>query len=181
MKIAITGGTAGIGLALSTVYKNQGHEVLQLSRRTGHNIRILPKIAAAIEPCDVFINNAQAGFTQTELLFEIAQRWSGSHKHIIVISTMMTQDPVSVLPGFDMSAYRVQKVALEEAVKQIKHNRPGIKITIVRPGNIATSADKTVPPSADVDVWAKVLVTTLEMAESNGLVIPEISLGPAHK
>ena len=179
MKIAITGGTAGIGQALGNEYESRGHEVLRLSRRTGHNIRVIPKIADQIEPCDVFVNNAQAGFTQTELLFEMTQRWSGTGKHIIVISTMMTQDPVSVLLGLDMTAYRVQKVALEEAVKQIRHCCSGVKITIVRPGDIATGVDKTVPPSADVDVWAGVLITTLEIAQANGLVIPEISLGPA--
>ena len=181
MKIAITGGTAGIGQALGNAYESRGHEVVRMSRRTGHNIRVIPKIADVIEPCDVFVNNAQIGYAQTELLFEIAQRWSGTNKQIIVVSTMMTQDPVSVLPGLDMTAYRVQKVALEEAVKQIRHQRLGVKITIVRPGNIATSSDKTVPPAADVDNWAGVLVTTLEMAQANGLIIPDISLGPTYQ
>ena len=181
MKIAITGGTAGIGQALGNEYETRGHEVLRLSRRTGYNIRVTPKVADAIEPCDIFVNNAQAGYAQTELLFEMAQRWSGTGKHIIVVSTMMTQDPASVLPGLDMDAYRNQKVALEEAVKQIRHRRLGVKITIVRPGNIATSADKTVPPAADVDKWAKVLVTTLEMAQANELSIPDISMGPLYK
>jgi len=181
MKIAITGGTAGIGQALGNAYESRGHEVLRLSRRTGHNIRTIPKIADAIEPCDMFINNAQAGYAQTELLFEMAQRWSGTGKRIIVISTIMTQYPVSVLPGLDMDAYRIQKIALEETVKQIRHHRLGVKITIVRPGNIATSADKTVPPAADVDVWAGVLVSMLDLAQANDLTIPDISLGSAYK
>lgn len=181
MKIAITGGTAGIGQALGNAYESRGHEVVRLSRRTGHNIRVIPKIADAIEPCDLFVNNAQAGYAQTELLFEMAQRWAGTRKHIIVISTMMTQDPVSVIPGLDMTAYRVQKVTLEQAVKQIRHQRLGVKITIVRPGDIATSGDKTVPPSADVDVWTNTLVTMLEMAHVNGLTIADISLGPAYQ
>jgi NADP-dependent 3-hydroxy acid dehydrogenase YdfG len=181
MKIAITGGTAGIGQALGNEYQALGHEVLSLSRRTGHNIRVIPKIADLIQPCDMFINNAQAGYAQTELLFEMSQRWAGSGKHIMIISTMMTQDPVSVLPGLDMNAYRVQKVALEEAIKQIRYQRIGVKITIVRPGNIATSADKTVPPAADVDIWARALVSMLDLAQTNNLTIPDISLGPASK
>jgi NADP-dependent 3-hydroxy acid dehydrogenase YdfG len=178
MKIAITGGTAGIGQALGNEYQARGHEILSLSRRTGHNIRVIPKIANAIEPCDMFINNAQAGYAQTELLFEMAQRWAGSGKHIMVISTMMTQDPVSTLPGLDMMAYRIQKTTLEQAVSQLRNSRPGIKITLVRPGNIATSADKTVPPAADVNVWAGALVSVLEMAQNNNLTISDISLGP---
>lgn len=176
MKIAITGHTAGIGKALAEAYA--GHEIVGLSKREGNNIRVIPKIAEKIEPCDMFINNAQAGYAQTELLFEMAQRWQGTYKKIIVISTMMTQDPVSNLPGLDMDHYRIQKLALEEAVKQIRNKRLEVRICIVRPGNIATSPDKTVPPAADVNNWARTLVDILAMAEQNNLVIPDISLGP---
>lgn len=178
MKIAITGHTAGIGQALSQEYLLDGHEIVGLSKREGNNIRNTPKICDQIEPCDVFVNNAQAGYAQTELLFEMAQRWQGTKKHIIVVSTMMTQDPVSVLPGLDMDHYRVQKVALEEAVRQIRHRRLGVKITVVRPGNIATSPDKTVPPAGDVNNWARTLIAILDMAKNNDLTIPDISLGP---
>ena len=181
MKIAITGHTAGIGQALAQVYSIAGHEIIGLSKREGHNIRNIPKICDQIEPCDVFVNNAQAGYAQTELLFEMAQRWSGTKKHIIVISTMMTQDPVSVLPGLSMDQYRIQKVALEEAVRQIRNRRLGIKITLVRPGNIATNPDKTVPPAAEVNNWAKTLLGLLDMAKNNNLSIPDISLGPVYK
>jgi NADP-dependent 3-hydroxy acid dehydrogenase YdfG len=181
MKIAITGGTAGIGQALANEYQSRGHEVLRLSRRTGHNIRSIPKIADQIAPCDIFVNNAQAGFAQTELLFEMAGRWTGTSKHIIVVSTIMTQSPVSGLPGLDMDAYRVQKIALEEAVKQLRHRQLKIKLTLVRPGMVSTSPERPVPPAADVDIWASTLVHILDMADANGLSIPDISLGPTFK
>jgi NADP-dependent 3-hydroxy acid dehydrogenase YdfG len=179
MKIAITGHTAGIGQALAKEYQLSGHEIVGLSQRDGNNIRNTPKICDKIEPCDVFVNNAQAGYAQTELLFEMAERWSGTGKQIIVISTMMTQEPVSSLTGLDMDHYRLQKVTLEEAVRQIRHRRLKVKIVVVRPGNIATGPDKTVPPAADVDNWAKTLLSILDMAILNNLRIPDISLGPA--
>ena len=178
MKIAITGHSAGIGQALAKEYTARGHEIIGLSKRYGHNIRIVPKIADLIEPCDMFINNAQAGFAQTELLFEMSKRWENTKKHIVVISTMMAQDPVSVLPGTEMNLYRVQKVALEESVRQLRYARSGLRLTVVRPGNIATSPDKTVPPAADVDHWAKTLIEIFNLASPN-LIIPDISLGPA--
>jgi nucleoside-diphosphate-sugar epimerase len=108
----------------------------------------------------------------------MAKRWQGTKKHIIVISTMMTQEPISTLPGLDMTHYRLQKITLEEAVRQIRHHRLGIKITIVRPGNTATGPDKTVPPAADVNNWARTLLDLLDMATKNNLIIPDISLGP---
>jgi nucleoside-diphosphate-sugar epimerase len=179
MKIAITGHTAGIGRAIAEAY--YGNEIVGLSTRDGNNIRNIPKIADLIEPCDMFINNAQSGYAQTELLFEMARRWSGTKKHIIIISTMMTQDPVSCIPGLDMDQYRIQKVALEEAAKQIRAKHIGLKITIVRPGNVATSSDKTVPPAADVDNWAKTLIDIFNMAEKRNLDIPDISLAPTYQ
>jgi nucleoside-diphosphate-sugar epimerase len=181
MKIAITGHSAGIGAALSQAYKEHGHDVVGLSRRDGNNIRNTAKICDQIEPCDVFVNNAQAGYAQTELLFEMAQRWTNSGKHIIVISTMMAQDPVSCLPGLDMDHYRMQKVTLEQAVHQLRNRNLYIQFTIVRPGDIATNDNKTVPPSADPDNWARTLLAIFAMAETNGLVIPDISLGPAYQ
>jgi NADP-dependent 3-hydroxy acid dehydrogenase YdfG len=181
MKIAITGHSAGIGAALARAYQNHGHEIVGLSRRDGNNIRNTEKICDQIEPCDVFVNNAQAGYAQTELLFEMAQRWTNTKKHIVVISTMMTQDPVSVLPGLDMDHYRLQKVALEQAVQQLRQKKLKIAFTIVRPGDIATADYKTVPPSADPDAWAQTLLTTFAAAEANGLIIPDISLGPAYQ
>lgn len=178
MKIAITGGTAGIGQALANIYENEGHEVLRLSRRTGHNIRVTPKLADIIEPCDMFVNNAQVGFAQTELLFEMAKRWEGTRKTIMVISTQMALSPVSSIAGLEMNQYRVQKVALEEAVHQIRNNGLKIEILLVRPGNIATDATKTVPPAADVNVWASTLHDIFKLAQTNNLRIPDISLGP---
>jgi nucleoside-diphosphate-sugar epimerase len=176
MNVAITGHTAGIGAALARAYKSEGHAVLGLSKRDGNNIHNTIKICNQIEPCDVFVNNAQSGYAQTELLFEMSRRWADTNKQIIVISTMMAQDPVAFDAGLD--EYRLQKLALEEAVHQIRNRHADLNIVIVRPGNIATSADKTIPPSADPDNWARVLLATFRLAHANGLIIPDISLGP---
>jgi NADP-dependent 3-hydroxy acid dehydrogenase YdfG len=177
MKIAITGGTAGIGKALADIYESAGNEVLRLSRRNGHNIRSIPKIADVIEPCDLLISNAQAGFAQTELLFEMAKRWKGTKKQIISISTMMATDATCGFPDLNMSEYFIQKCALELAVKELRNKKLDIRFTIVRPGNIATSPDKTVPPAADVNEWAQYVYDTLNRAGKK-FNIADISVGP---
>lgn len=178
MKIAITGHSSGIGQALANEYSLRGHDIIGISRRNGNDIKETTKVAEIIEPCDTFINNAQSGFAQTELLIEIAKRWQGKNKQIIVISTMLTQNPIIIGPNYNQFLYRVQKIALEETVKQIRFNDPNLKITLVRPGSIATNSDKTVPPSADVFNWAKTLVRTLDFVQENNLFIEDISLGP---
>ena len=135
MKIAVTGHTAGIGRALAQLLENRGHEIVGLSKREGHNIRVIPRIVEAIGPCDMFINNAQAGYTQTELLYAIWERWQGQHKHIWCISTMMTQCPIDPpIPGQTiaaMSAYRNQKIALEDACKQLQWKSSWPHITLI--------------------------------------------------
>ena len=178
MKIAITGDTAGIGQALARVYQSQGHEIVGLSKRNGHNIRNIPKIITHIEPCDMFVNNAQVGFAQTELLFEMYQRWkSQTGKRIINISTIMATQPVSTMPGIDMIAYQNQKIALEQAHYQLQHLQDWPKLTLIRPGAVATQPGQTSPmPYANVDRWAQTVVHILDTAKPE-LEVSELSLG----
>jgi len=176
-RIAITGYSAGIGQALATVYESQGHEIVGLSRRNGYNIRSIPKIIEKIKDCDIFVNNAQVGFAQTELLFAVYKEWQGKeNKKIINISTMMTLEPVSNIPGIEMIEYYNQKVALEEAHRQLLHLHSWPKLCLVKPGAIATQPGQTSPrPFADVNVWAERLISILDAGPD--LDVDEIALG----
>jgi nucleoside-diphosphate-sugar epimerase len=153
MKIAITGHSAGIGHALSTIYIAQGHEVVGLSRRNGYNIRSIPKVAGMIEPCDVFINNAQVGFAQTELMWEVWNRWRGQNKTIINISTQMTDN--SVAPREEWDQYIIQKKALELAHSQCQERSLLPKLILIKPGAIATQPGQRPPEYQDVDKYAQ--------------------------
>jgi len=153
MRIAITGGTAGIGQALSKLFTANGHEVLELSRRNGHNIRSIPKVAGIIESCDMFINNAQAGFAQTELLFDVWRRWQGQQKTIVNISTQMTD--MNLPPKQEWDEYLVQKKALEIAETLLTERNIWPRQLMVRPGAIATQPGQEPPLYKDVDVYAR--------------------------
>ena len=97
MRIAITGHTSGIGRALAGVLKSRGHEILGLSRREGYNIGSFVKIANLIEPCDVFINNAQVSYAQTELLYEVWNKWRAKKGSPRI--TIIRPGGVATLPG----------------------------------------------------------------------------------
>ena len=153
MKIAITGGTAGIGLALAKLFEADGHEVLALSRRNGYNIRSIPKVAGVIESCDMFINNAQVGFAQTELLFDIWRRWQGQEKTIVNISTQMTD--LKVAPEPELDDYLIQKKALELAEDLLTERNVWPRQLMIRPGAIATQPGWEPPQYMEVDVYAK--------------------------
>jgi NAD(P)-dependent dehydrogenase (short-subunit alcohol dehydrogenase family) len=178
MKIAITGHSAGIGQAFARIFAEQGHEIVGLDRRNGYNIRSVPKVAAMIEPCDWFINNAQVGFAQTELLIEVYRLWKDiPNKRIINISTIMTSHPVSTLPGLDMTAYRIQKKALEETHHQLRHLQIWPKLILIKPGGVATQLTQEAGmKKANVDEWANTVVQILELAAPN-LEVNELALG----
>jgi len=174
MKIAITGHTSGIGKSLSSLLIGRGHEIVGISRRTGENIRRTEHTATLIEPCDMFINNAQSMFAQTELLFEVWKRWKGQEKYIWNISTAMTQFPVNTAPNnlddTDMSLYRIQKLSLEESSKQLSFKSRWPLISIIRPGLVAENNENAHTP----DQWAKYLVDIFN--SNDNIHIPDISL-----
>jgi len=182
MKIAITGHTAGIGQSLTTVLQNRGHDIVGLSKRHGDNIRNIPKIVAKILSCDIFINNAQAGYAQTELLYAVWEKWQDQPgKHIWCVGTMMTQSPVELdVPGhsdIDMSQYRNQKIALDDAVAQLRHKKHMPVITMIRPGAVATQPGQTPEwPYCNVDAWANTVISTMLLANEQGMRFNELAL-----
>jgi len=184
MKIAITGHTAGIGQAFTKILESRGHEIVGISRRTGENIRRIEHVANMIEPCDMFINNAQTAYAQTELLYAVWGRWQGIEgKYIWNISTQMTEHPINSLPdGQDdliMSAYRNQKIALEDAARQLRHKKKWPVISIIRPGSVATQENFSNTNKCDVNEWAKLVIDTF--TNNKKIYINEISLVPTIK
>lgn len=157
MKIAITGHSAGIGQALAEKLKEKDHEIVGLSRRNGHNIRSVPKLAGIIESCDMFINNAQVGFAQTELLFEVWRRWRGQQKYIVNVSTQMTD--LMVAPKEEWDEYLVQKKALETATQLLEQRDPWPRLLLVRPGAVATQLNQQPPEYMDVNEYANSVAT----------------------
>jgi hypothetical protein len=153
MKVAITGHSAGIGQALARQFEANGHEVIGLSRRNGYNIRSIPKVADMIEPCNMFINNAQVGFAQTELLFEIWRRWQGQDKTIVNISTQMTD--MKLPPKQEWDEYLVQKKTLELAEELLNERNAWPRQIMIRPGSIATQPGQEPPLHKDVDEYAQ--------------------------
>jgi nucleoside-diphosphate-sugar epimerase len=156
MKIAITGHSAGIGQALAKIYDSQGHEIVGLSRRNGYNIRSIPKVAGMIEPCDMFINNAQVGYAQTELLFEVWRRWRGQQKYIVNVGTQMTD--MFLPPKEEWDEYIIQKKALDLSTQLLEQRSEWPRLLLVRPGAIATQPRQHPPEYMDVDEYARGIV-----------------------
>lgn len=181
MKIAITGHTAGIGRSFAEYLSHRGHDILGLSKREGNNIRNIPKIIEKIVGCDMWINNAQAGYSQTELLYKMVGAWgSDGSKMIWNISTMMTRDTgipeIQGLSSTDLYEYKNQKRSLEDAFYQLKHH--AVRMCLIRPGPVATqSYDQATVNAAQVDEWVASICDFYIAARQKNLWIEEISLG----
>jgi len=172
MKIAITGGTTGIGKALLEHYIKKGHTVMDYSKRNGWDIIHHERIAERVAQCDWFFNNAQQGYAQTELLFGVYEYWKDKPgKKIINISSMMAGMTVSCLPGYDMLKYHHQKRTLESAVEVLRNKMTWPQLVTVRPGKVDTQGEG----GADVTAWVSKLVRILE-EDQVGMEIYDISL-----
>lgn len=173
MKIAITGHTNGIGKSLARILEDRGHNIIGISRRDGENIRRVAHTASLIDSCEIFINNAQSHFAQTELFYEVWKKWRGQKKWIWNISSQMTSSPVDTKTEhdeIDISLYRVQKMSLEEASRQLQYKSSLPKITVVKPGRVKENLEGSNTP----EEWASQLVKIL--CDPKGMHIGEISL-----
>lgn len=169
MKIAITGHSEGIGKCFSKLLASQGHEIVGLSRRNGHNIRSLQKVIGPIVECDWFINNAQVGFAQTELLYKVWHQWHDQPKLIWNISSMMA---TGGQPDFSLEEYKLQKQTLDQAHYNLKQ-RSKCRLVLIRPGKVNTQNEGGAP----VDVWCNTVLETWNNCERNNLKLQEISIG----
>lgn len=177
MKIAITGHKHGIGKAFAEQLSARGHEIVGISRSDGENIRRVPHTASLIEPCDMFINNAQSQFAQTELLYEVWERWNNQDqkKWIWNIGTQMSQSVTNdTVPGHTdvaMSLYRTQKKALEEATQQLQYKGKWPKISMIRPGDVNTQSYSN---GSDVNEWVQSVIGMF--TQHNNMHVQELSI-----
>ena len=109
MKIAITGGTSLVGQSIVKAYTKRGHTVIDISRSLGYNFNDINSIVDAILPCDVFVNCLYLADLQVTLLEQVWNKWLGTNKEIINVSTCVT------LPFFvaKVAEYKEQKILLE--------------------------------------------------------------------
>ena len=178
--IAITGHTAGIGQALAKRLEVDGHTIVGISKREGNNIRVIPKIVEKIVPCDMWINNAQSGYAQSELLFKVCERWKGTGPKLIwSIGTIMARSyhlpNIDGLDEISIMEYRNQKRTLNDAIETLRIFSPNVKHCLIHPGAVSTQSER--PYGADVDKWANYVVNSWYEARVNNLILPEIAVG----
>lgn len=115
--VKLTGRSTGLAKEIVSTFNNWGFEV------RGYGIGDIDlentqSVVEAVRDADVFINNANYKFTQTEILYELFKVWKDdSSKHIINISSRAAQPNIS--KGY---LYAAQKAALEHLANNLVYN-----------------------------------------------------------
>jgi len=120
MKYSITGHTAGIGKRL---YERLSPDAIGFSLSSGYditNINDRKKIILESGDCDVFINNATAGFGQTLLFLELFQEWKTDHtKTIINVGSRIAEIKILPFNRQDLLTYQAEKLILKEMSSRV--------------------------------------------------------------
>ena len=155
MRIAITGHTRGIGLALAERLDQENYEVRGYSKSNGFNILRPNGVIKDIVDwdADVFVNNAYAPEAQSRLLYKIYEQWVDKPKLIINMGAT-SSDSINNFAqlGYnpDWTPYVSDKARLDWASLQLSNQfQPGkCRVTMIKPGFVDT----------DSTAWLKGLV-----------------------
>ena len=136
--VAITGHSGGIGSALERAFVSRGFSAVGFSLDNGYDLAKTDDIKRIIneaECCAVFVNCAEYGFAQTELLYGIAKRWRKTPNGRAIINISSTSGD----GNYDfLHPYAVQKSSLDRAAYQVWAAIPEIRIMTIRPGIVDT-------------------------------------------
>lgn len=179
MKILISGHTNGIGLAIYEHFTNLNHQMTGYSRANGKDLTdksIQKKFIFESILSDVVILNANLGFENVGLFYDICKAlYKKTDKTIVVFGSQSTETTKTFV-----HPYQIEKIALEEAARQMQNLPDYPTIIIVRPGFVDTPSvehvknHRKIPP----DNVAKLIEFLINSNMNNTYKILNILLVP---
>tara|TARA_B100001093_G_scaffold108997_1_gene101318 strand:+ start:3227 stop:3745 length:519 start_codon:yes stop_codon:yes gene_type:complete len=127
-KYALTGHTCGLGKEIINMLP---YDTLCFSRSNGYDIsksNTRKRIIEECIDCDVFINNAYDKFSQVDLLYDLAETWKDTERHIINIGSNITNYQSKFL-NVKRLKQKSYKTALLNAVNEI--NKCNIRLKVI--------------------------------------------------
>lgn len=136
--LALTGHTSGIGRSIHDHFAERGFKVRGFSRSNGYDITdpgARSKLIQEIADFDVFVNNAHVQWAQTDLLYELFERWKNLDKLIINLGSKSSDG----IKDF-VHPYALSKKSLDEATLQLNQLKSRCRITTLKPSWVDTPA-----------------------------------------
>jgi nucleoside-diphosphate-sugar epimerase len=131
----LTGHTSGIGRAISERLK---WRVVGFSRSNGYDITNKDSRRTIIDESkdvDVFINNAQAGYAQVDMLIDIFMEWKDQTKKIINVGSTIVDHRLAANELYVLH-YAAQKRALKSVIDDMQGYN--CEVTYVQFGYVGT-------------------------------------------
>ena len=136
MKLLISGHTSGMGKAIADKFSANNYEVIGYSRTNGRDLHDKYNIRDFIRDSntsDVIVLNADLKYDNVYILYQLYQELKNTNKIIIVIGSHSTETTKNWA-----HPYQIEKLALEEAARQLQNVADAPYIGIVRPGYVDT-------------------------------------------
>lgn len=174
MKFAITGHTRGLGLKLVSTPPICDN-FIGFSRSHGYDIsnpQSRNDIVRLIDDCDVFINNAYHGHSQTDLLYQVWDSWATTDKIIVNIGSNTTDGIKSFVHD-----YSAHKASLDKASEQLSNQNSRCKVILARFGYLGTERilqKNPVPAYVDLNDAVQYILGAIEVSKKyrcNGFTI----------
>lgn len=177
-KVAITGHTGGIGGGLLDALVSRGFEVIGFSLENGYDISEKASITRIIneaEDCGLFVNCAQHGFAQTEILYGLAKRWRKNPigRAILNISSTSGDGNYNFL-----HSYAVEKASLDKAAYQVWAALPDLRVMTIRPGIVDTRMSRKYQ-GTKLPVQRVVDAAMWMLDQPNDTLVRELAIMPA--
>ena len=157
--IYITGTTKGLGKALYEEAQRfvMFDDVFGLNRKEGYDLDKDLDVFVK-DDFDVYINNSQSGFQQTELLYKLFERNKDRPCHIVNIGSVSGDGDRK-----EVNKYAVEKSALEKATTQLQLvSGSQCQISLVKLGRMRTEMVEHInAPKMDVGAVARLIFTSV--------------------
>ena len=179
MKIAVTGHTSGIGLAIYNHFLDKGHVVLGFSKTNGYDLlddtrRTQMYDQLVQEDCDCLINNAYPytqswgtnGFLQCAILNDMWMRWRGNSTKIIITVGSLGADH----DKNHFHPYAIHKRAIDDTARQLRMANSSPQVTVVKPGYVNTRivqkiVDKKCQPQQIAEIIEQILCSPVKILD----------------
>ena len=168
MRIAITGHTKGLGLAIYNHFVAHGHTVLGFSRSNGYSLpEKYAEVVEAVKTCDYFFNNAHVDDIQATFIRDLHD-----DTNIITSGSMAANFP-------KMHAYASNKLKIQE--EHIRHRRISSKnMLLLKMGFLENYVDKYPIPYKTVlkivDFWMDNPRISMVEVENDRLVYKQLEV-----
>jgi hypothetical protein len=139
MKYAVTGHSKNIGKFLHDKFSPN---VVGFSRSNGYDItskQVRRRIIEESIDCDIFINNAPAGFSQSELCLELWHKWKDLNKLIINVGSRIAESHVILRNEHEhLLEYSMHKRTLKLLSDDLNKINTNVKVKYVWFGYVGT-------------------------------------------